>query len=68
MKKSLFVFGMIAAAITESYAGLTEDLKNIMENNQPTQQMPSQQSNQPSGTLTQTLQQMQATSMFVAYL
>jgi len=59
MKKKLFVFGMLAVA-TNSYAGLTDDLKNIME----AKQMPSQQqSSQPSGSLTQSLQQMQTASI-----
>jgi hypothetical protein len=58
MKKKLLAFGMLAVATTNSYAGLTEDLKDIMESRQPTQQL-----NQPSGTLTQSLQQMQAVSI-----
>ena len=58
-KKKLLVFGMLAVATTNSYAGLTDELKGIMETKQPTQQ----QLNQPSGTLTQTLQQMQTVSI-----
>jgi len=54
MKKKLFVFGMLAVA-TNSYAGLTDDLKNIME--------AKQQASQPSGSLTQSLQQMQTASI-----
>jgi hypothetical protein len=59
MKKKLFVLGMLTVATTNSYAGLTDDLKGIMESKQPTQQQPTQ----PSGNLTQSLQQMQALSL-----
>jgi hypothetical protein len=68
MKKKLFVFGMLAVATTNSYAGLTDELKSIMETKQPSQQVSNQQpmgqlSNQPSGSLTQSLQQMQTASI-----
>jgi type II secretory pathway component GspD/PulD (secretin) len=59
MKKKLFAFGMLAIATTNSYAGLTDEIKNIMETRQPIQQS----SDQQSGNLTQSLQQMQMISI-----
>ena len=64
MKKKLLVFGMLAVATTNTYAALTDELKGIMETKQPIQQPSNQQQqNQPSGTLTQSLQQMQTVSI-----
>lgn len=63
MKKKLFAFGMLAVATTNSYAGLTDELKGIMETKQPIQQSAPQPSNQTSGNLTQSLQQMQSVSI-----
>jgi hypothetical protein len=66
MKKKLFVFGMLAIANSYAYAGLTDEVKSIMEN-QPINQVPSQQQsqlkNQSSTSLTQSLQQMQTISI-----
>ncbi|MBX0310745.1 MAG: hypothetical protein JHC31_02895 [Sulfurihydrogenibium sp.] len=59
MKKKLFIFGILAITTTNSYAGLTDELKNIMEAKQQTQQ----QVSQTSKSLTQILQQIQATSI-----
>jgi type II secretory pathway component GspD/PulD (secretin) len=59
MKKKLFIFGMLVIATTNSYAGSTDELYIVIE----TKQQIRQPSNQPSGNLTQTLQQMQTTSI-----